>query len=89
MGVSVRTVYQFCFALLLGAGVPGVASVCGEEISAGKGRTIVGTVQNQDLRRVGQAIVEVKDQEGTSWARPWPTTQENLPSISHPRGPIP
>lgn len=26
---------------------------------------ITGTVQNQDLRRVGQAIVEVKDQEGT------------------------
>ena len=65
MGVSVRTVYQLSFALLLGASVPGVATVCGEEITAGKGHRIVGTVQNQDLRRVGQATVEVKDQEGT------------------------
>ncbi|MGA6826540.1 TonB-dependent receptor [Nitrospira sp. NS4] len=29
---------------------------------------IRGAVQNQDLRRVGQAVVEVKDQEGTSVA---------------------
>ena len=28
-------------------------------------RTITGVVQNQDLRRVGQASVEVKDQEGS------------------------
>ena len=28
-------------------------------------RTISGSVQNQDLRRVGQALVEVRDQEGT------------------------
>ncbi|MBI5777252.1 MAG: TonB-dependent receptor [Nitrospirae bacterium] len=27
-------------------------------------RTITGSVQNQDLRRVGQALVEVRDQEG-------------------------
>jgi GTP-sensing pleiotropic transcriptional regulator CodY len=26
--------------------------------------TIVGTVHNQDLRRVAQAVIEVKDQEG-------------------------
>ena len=26
---------------------------------------VAGTVQNQDLRRVGQVVVEVKDQEGT------------------------
>ncbi len=31
----------------------------------GEGETIIrGTVQNQDLRRVGQVVVEVKDQEG-------------------------
>ena len=27
-------------------------------------RTITGSVQNQDLRRVDQAIVQVRDQEG-------------------------
>ena len=26
---------------------------------------ITGSVQNQDLRRVGQVIIEVKDQEGS------------------------
>ena len=26
---------------------------------------IVGSVQNQDLRRIGQVVVEVKNQEGT------------------------
>lgn len=32
---------------------------------AAEGETVVrGTVQNQDLRRVGQVVVEVKDQEG-------------------------
>ncbi|HEX7765550.1 MAG TPA: TonB-dependent receptor [Nitrospira sp.] len=31
----------------------------------GEGETVIrGTVQNQDLRRVGQVVVEVKDQEG-------------------------
>ena len=30
--------------------------------------TIVGTVQNQDLRRVAQVLVEVKNQEGTTVA---------------------
>ena len=28
-------------------------------------KLITGSVQNQDLRRVGQVVVEVKDQEGT------------------------
>jgi len=31
-------------------------------------KTIVGTVQFQDLRRVTQALVEVKNQEGTTVA---------------------
>src|SRR5512146_3353972 len=31
-------------------------------------KTIVGTVQNQDLRRVPQALVEVKNQEGETVA---------------------
>ena len=31
--------------------------------------TIIGTVQNQDLRRVDQAIVQVRDQEGTMVAQ--------------------
>jgi len=36
----------------------------GAEDQPGGARTITGTVQNQDLRRVGQALVEVKDKEG-------------------------
>jgi hypothetical protein len=32
---------------------------------AGELHSITGVVQNQDLRRVGQAVVEVKNQEGT------------------------
>jgi len=50
----------------------GVAVLCwcvwgGEGLAAedtGGGRTITGTVQNQDLRRVGQALVEVRDKDG-------------------------
>jgi outer membrane receptor protein involved in Fe transport len=33
--------------------------------SAAEPNLITGSVQNQDLRRVGQVVVEVKDQEGT------------------------
>ncbi len=33
--------------------------------AASERRTITGSVQNQDLRRVPQVVVEVKDQEGT------------------------
>jgi hypothetical protein len=32
-------------------------------------QTIIGTVQDQDLRRVDQAIVQVRDQEGTMVAQ--------------------
>src|SRR5687767_10280145 len=35
-----------------------------ESTSSLEARTITGSVQNQDLRRVPQAVVEVKDQEG-------------------------
>ena len=54
-----------CVGLIVGvvAGVFGGPSVArGGEGEAAK--IIRGTVQNQDLRRVGQALVEVKDQEG-------------------------
>ncbi len=34
------------------------------EAAEGDARTITGSVQNQDLRRVDQAIVQVRDQEG-------------------------
>lgn len=43
----------------LAGGVEGV--LARDEVGA---RTIVGSVQNQDLRRVGQALVQVRDQEG-------------------------
>src|SRR3990167_9091076 len=45
-----------------------VRGVWGESFASaaeGEGETVIrGTVQNQDLRRVGQVVVEVKDQEG-------------------------
>ncbi|QOJ36713.1 MAG: TonB-dependent receptor [Nitrospira sp.] len=44
--------------------VLGPVAVQAQVPAAGQGRTITGTVQNQDLRRVPQATVEVKDQEG-------------------------
>src|SRR5436853_45226 len=43
----------------------GLITVQAQEPTSSLGaRTITGSVQNQDLRRVPQAIVEVKDQEG-------------------------
>src|SRR5262249_49176282 len=42
------------------SGADGEASAANDEF-----RTIVGLVQAQDLRRVDQAIVQVRDQEGT------------------------
>ena len=68
MGLSVTTVCQVCIGFLLGAGTLAVVPVEAQEVasSVSKTRTISGTVQNQDLRRVPQATVEVKDQEGTT-----------------------
>src|SRR4030066_1724116 len=34
-------------------------------VAAAEPNRITGSVQNQDLRRVGQVLVEVKNQEGT------------------------
>ncbi|HRB18232.1 MAG TPA: TonB-dependent receptor, partial [Nitrospira sp.] len=62
---SVRDVSQLCLGLLLMALALGLSPVFAQEPAVAKGRTITGTVQNQDLRRVPQASVEVKDQEGT------------------------
>ena len=63
--VSFRGVSHMCLGLLLMALAPGLSPVFAQEPAVAKGRTITGTVQNQDLRRVPQASVEVKDQEGT------------------------
>ena len=51
----------------MGTNTLGVVHVHAQESApaVSKARTIVGTVQNQDLRRAPQATVEVKDQEGT------------------------
>ena len=68
MDWSVRGVALLCMGLVVGAGVLGTLPVSAQEPGrpASTARTITGTVQNQDLRRVPQAIVEVKDQEGTT-----------------------
>src|SRR5688500_16835185 len=36
-----------------------------EPVSRGTGRTVTGAVQYQDLRRVGEAVVQIRDQEGS------------------------
>ena len=65
LSVSVRGVSHVCLGVLLMALAPSLSPVFAQEPAVAKGRTITGTVQNQDLRRVPQASVEVKDQEGT------------------------
>ena len=62
---SVRTLDQLCVGLVLGASLYGSLPVYAQEPTWFLGRMIVGTVQNQDLRRAPQATVEVKNQEGT------------------------
>jgi outer membrane receptor protein involved in Fe transport len=54
---------SFLVVLILGCVVIGSATHGYAEEGA-PSRTIVGTVQNQDLRRVDQATVQVRDQEG-------------------------
>ena len=61
---SVSKLDQLCVGLVLWASLYGSLPVHAQEPVA-RVRTILGTVQNQDLRRAPQATVEVKDQEGT------------------------
>ncbi len=60
---SFRISTVLCLGCWLGA-VVGL-SAHAQQPTVDVGRTLVGIVQNQDLRRVAQASVEVKDQEGT------------------------
>jgi len=60
---SLRALMVLCIGCWPGA--LGVFSAQAQQPTADTGRTLVGIVQNQDLRRVSQATVEVKDQEGT------------------------
>ena len=62
---SVRIVSGLCLGWMLMALAPSGLPVFAQEPAPAKGRTLTGTVQNQDLRRVPQAAVEIKDQEGT------------------------
>ena len=55
--------YSFLVVSLLGGMVNGGQDQAYAE-EGDRSRTIVGTVQNQDLRRVDQATVQVRDQEG-------------------------
>lgn len=69
--------------------VLGPVAVQAQVPAAGQGRTITGTVQNQDLRRVPQATVEVKDQEGVLVGTGVATMRENLPWRCRNLGPTP
>ena len=58
-----RVWVYLCVAIA--SGVLGGGSVT--SAAEGEAQSVIrGTVQNQDLRRVGQAVVEVKDQEGNT-----------------------
>jgi len=59
----VTVFHVFVVGLLLGWGVSGRTEYGYAQDEEGT-HTVVGTVQNQDLRRVDQAIVQVRDQEG-------------------------
>ncbi|HET9962295.1 MAG TPA: TonB-dependent receptor, partial [Nitrospiraceae bacterium] len=62
----------FCLGIAISGSViallPGHTGAQEVVQAADQSRTIVGSVQNQDLRRVPQAVVEVRDQEGTTVA---------------------
>ena len=62
---SVRMLDQLFVGFVLAASLYGSLTVHAQEPAVIPGRMIVGTVQNQDLRRAPQVTVEVKDQEGT------------------------
>lgn len=64
MVVSGRDLCHLCLGLILSVVAFGVVPSYAQEPAGRPSQTIVGMVQHQDLRRVGQAIVEVKDQEG-------------------------
>lgn len=66
MVCSVNIVIRILVGILLGGSIDVSSRAWAQEPAAppADARTIVGTVQNQDLRRVPQAIVEVRDQEG-------------------------
>lgn len=56
-----------CLVLVSALSRAGDASAQGEGPKP-EGRTVTGFVQNQDLRRVSQAVVQVRDEEGTTVA---------------------
>ena len=69
LGTFMRRAWQsLCVSLGCAATVGAIVLSYGTGAWAADGPSairIAGTVQNQDLRRVGQVVVEVKDQEGT------------------------
>ena len=58
------TIYGLFLVVWLFGGIVGGAEDYGYAEESDSSRALVGTVQNQDLRRVDQAIVQVRDQEG-------------------------
>lgn len=62
-GLRFLVVNVCLFAGLLGESLAPLALA--QEPAAAQGRVITGEVQNQDLRRVPQATVQVRDQEGS------------------------
>ena len=56
-----------CLVIVSALSRAGDASAQGEGPKP-EGRTVTGFVQNQDLRRVSQAVVQVRDEEGITVA---------------------
>ncbi|MEQ1627315.1 MAG: carboxypeptidase-like regulatory domain-containing protein, partial [Nitrospira sp.] len=62
-----RAWFHICAGLIIGSLVGNGGMLSTARAAEGEAtNTIRGTVQNQDLRRVGQVVVEVKDQEGNN-----------------------
>ena len=56
---------HLCVGLIVGILIGNGGGLSPAHAAEDAAKTIRGSVQNQDLRRVGQVVVEVKDQEGT------------------------
>lgn len=60
-----RAWFHICVGLMAGTLIGNSGGLSTVHAAEGEAANVIrGTVQNQDLRRVGQAVVEVKDQEG-------------------------
>jgi outer membrane receptor protein involved in Fe transport len=81
------SIYSYCGLALSICWVLGWGVLSAHAADSGPSSIITGTVQNQDLRRVDQAIVQVRDQEGSVVAQ-GVTNQAGEFTVTVPQGGI-